>query len=82
MKLPSTFFCMSLIAMSQQARANGLSVVQESDEGQSSATIVQTTPGEKSAEFDVKSGPGYVIVRQRSSNSRAVIIQGQTPKEK
>ncbi|WP_457795790.1 hypothetical protein [Methylocystis sp. S23] len=66
----------SLIAPAERAHAAGVTIVAESDGGQNTATVIQTTPGEKSPQFDVKSGPGYVIVRQRGTNSRAVIIQG------
>lgn len=76
-------YCMGLIAMTQQSHATGVSVVSESNGSHSSATIVQTTPGEKSPSFDIESGPGYVIVKQRGANSRAVIIQGTgVPQEK
>jgi hypothetical protein len=65
-----------LSAVAQPLSAREISIVSETELGRSTTTIVQTTPGEKSLEFDVKSGPGYVIIRQRDKNGGAVVIQG------
>lgn len=66
----------SLVLMTQPSFAREITVVTESANGRSSATIMQSGPGEQNPTYDVRSGPGYVIVKQRSPNSRAVIIQG------
>jgi hypothetical protein len=67
----------SAIAMTQPSFANDITVLTQSENGRSSATIMQSGPGEQKPVFDLKSGPGYVIVQQRGQNSRAVIIQGK-----
>lgn len=76
MKLSLLTLFVSSIAMTY-TYANEITVVTESDMGRSTATIMQSGPGgEQKPAFDVRSGPGYVIVKQRGQNSRAVIIQG------
>lgn len=73
----------SAIAMTQPSFASEITVVTQSETGRSSATIMQSGPGEQKPVFDLKSGPGYVIVKQRGQNSRAVIIQGKgAPEER
>ena len=66
----------SAIAMTQPSFATEITIVTQSANGRSSATIMQSGPGEQKPVYDLKSGPGYVIVKQRGQNSRAVIIQG------
>ncbi len=65
----------SAIAMTQTF-ANEITVVTQSETGRSTATIMQSGPGEQKPAFDLRAGPGYVIVKQRGQSSRAVIIQG------
>lgn len=69
---------MSLFVMNHHAVARDVMVISGVDSVQSSARI-QITPGEKMLELDLRSGPGYVIVRQRGLTGGTVIIHRTAP---
>lgn len=68
-------FAWSVFAMVETGCA-AESTVTRSDRGGNHAEIIQSGPEEGKPSVEIKEGPGYVIIEQRSKNNRAVIIQG------
>jgi hypothetical protein len=64
--------------MTGSSAAEGVSttIVTRSDSGGNHAEIIQTGPKDDEPVIQARRGPGYVVIEQRSKNSRAVIIQG------
>ncbi len=65
--------------MKQHTSANEINVVSESNDSRSSVTITQTSRGDSTAETQIESEPGRIVVRQQGRNSSAVIIQRTSP---
>lgn len=80
MKRKAAILIASLFALTAQAGARDVnSVSQWETTTQSTATIIQTTPGENRIELHMRAGPGYVIVRQRGVNGESMTIRNVEP---
>ena len=69
------FLSSSIIAMTGTGAAEETTIVTRSENGRSYAEITQSGPTQDRPVVTTKRGPGYVVIEQRSKNSRAVIIQ-------
>jgi hypothetical protein len=70
-------FLWSTIAMTGTGFAEETTIVTRSHNGSSYAEITQSGSAQEKPVVTTREGPGYVIIEQRSKNSRAVIIQQQ-----
>lgn len=69
-------FACGALAMTGSGSAEETTTVTRSSGG-NHATIIQSGPRDDKPAVEIRRGPGYVAVEQRSKRNRAVIIQGE-----
>lgn len=69
-------FACSALALAGDSSAAETTTVTRSANG-NHATIIQSGPKDDKPAVEIRKGPGYVVLEQRSNNNRAVIIQDE-----
>lgn len=73
-------FACSAFALAANGAASETTTVTQSTDG-NHATIVQSGPQDDKSVVEIRKGPGFVVLEQRSNSNRAVIIQGKSADE-